>query len=110
MKHLYGNFSDKQIDKLIKSIRSSIFFLLVSVDPETCEDYKEVDIERNFDSIMMRLNGLNKLLVDRVELVDIMAMLQYAREEYKSQEFDFKIYRKLILDAGAEVKRLREGE
>ena len=110
MEHLYGSFSSEKIDKLIKSIRGSIFFLLVCVDPETCEEHKDVDVENNFDHVMMRLNGLDKLLIDRAEIVDIMAMLQLAREEYRSPDFNFKIYRKLILDAGAEVKRLKEGE
>lgn len=110
MKHLYGNFSKKQVDKLIKSIRGSIFFLLVSVDPETKDDYKDVDVDKNFDYIFNRLNGLNKLLIDRVELVDVMSMLHSARLEYQNPDFDFKVYRKLILDAGAEVIRLKEGE
>lgn len=110
MKHLYGNFSSKQIEKLRKSIRGSIFFLLVSVDPNTKDEYKDVDVENNFDYIINRLNRLNKLLIDRVELVDIMSMLHAARLEYQKPDFDFKVYRKLILDAGAEVERLKEGE
>ena len=110
MKHLYGDFSVKQIAKLRKSIRGSIFFLLVCVDPETKDEYLDVDVEKNFDYIIARLNGLNKLLIDRVEIVDIMSMLHSARLEYRNPNFDFKVYRKLILDAGAEVERLKEGE
>lgn len=110
MKHLYGDFSNKQIEKLRKSIRSSIFFLLVCVDPKTKGDYQDVDVEKNFDYIIARLNGLNKLLIDRVEIVDIMSMLHSARLEYGKSDFDFKVYRKLVLDAGAEVERLKEGE
>lgn len=110
MKHLYGNFSDKQIEKLRKSIRGSIFFLLVCVDPETKDKYKDVDVEKNFDYIITRLNNLNKLLIDRVEIIDVISMLHSARLEYRNPNFDFKVYRKLVLDAGAEVERLKEGD
>lgn len=110
MKHLYGNFSDKQIEKLRKSIRGSIFFLLVCVDPETKDKHKDVDVEKNFDYIITRLNNLNKLLIDRVEIIDVISMLHSARLEYRNPNFDFKVYRKLVLDAGAEVERLKEGD
>lgn len=110
MKHLYGNFPKKQVEKLCKSLRGSIFFLLVSVDPKTKDEHKDVDVEQNFDYIFNRLNSLNKLLINRVELVDVMSMLHTARLEYRKPDFDFKVYRKLILDAGAEVERLKEGE
>lgn len=110
MKYLYGKFPKNQIDKLCKSIRGSIFFLLLCVDPNTRDEYRGVDVGKNFDYIMLKLKGLNRLLVDRVEVIDIMSMLEAARIEYENPNFNFKIYRKLILDAGAEVERLKEGE
>ena len=64
----------------------------------------------HFDYIITRLNNLNKLLIDRVEIIDVISMLHSARLEYRKSDFDFKVYRKLVLDAGAEVERLKEGD
>ena len=44
VKHLYGEFSDNQIKDTKKSMRGSIFFLLLCVDPDTSESYKDVDV------------------------------------------------------------------
>ena len=52
--------------------------------------------------------GLNKLLMDQPELVMVLSLLQAAMTEYNNPKFNFHIYRKLILDAGAEVDKLKE--
>lgn len=49
MKHLYGEFSENQIVETKKSLRSSIFFLLLCADPETAYLHKDVDISKAFD-------------------------------------------------------------
>jgi len=38
-----------------------------------------------------------------------MSLLESALQEYeKGEEFDFSLYRKLVLDAGSEVMKIRE--
>jgi hypothetical protein len=37
-----------------------------------------------------------------------MSLLQAAMNEYNSLKFNFKTYRKLILDAGSEIDKLKE--
>ena len=37
MKYLYGSIPDSQVKEIQKSIRGSIFFLLLCVDPKTAE-------------------------------------------------------------------------
>lgn len=110
MKHLYGEFTQEQIAQVKKSLRGSIFFLLLCVDPETSEEYKNVDINKCFEGLLLKLGGMNELLMNQPEIIIAMSMLQAALIEINKPEleFDYSIYRKLILDAGAEINKLRE--
>lgn len=108
MKHLYGEFTQNQIAQTKKSLRGSIFFLLLCVDYKTSYEYKEVDVNKCFKGLLLKLGGLNQLLMNQPELVTVMSLLQAAMDEYNNPEFNFKTYRKLILDAGAEVDKLKE--
>ena len=108
MQHLYGEFTNNQIEQAKKSLRGSIFFLLLCVDNKTAHEYKDVDINKCFKGLLLKLGGMNQLLMNPPELVTVMSLLQAAMIEYNSPEFEFKTYRKLILDAGAEVDKLKE--
>ena len=108
MNHLYGEFTQNQIVQIKKSLRGSIFFLLLCVDDKTAHEYKEVNVNKCFKGLLLKLGGLNELLMNQPELVIVMSLLQAAMNEYNNPEFEFKTYRKLILDAGAEVEKLKE--
>ena len=108
MKHLYGEFSENQIAQTKKSLRGSIFFLLLCVDSKTSWEYPDVDVNRCFEGLLLRIGGLNELLLKQPEIVTTMSLLQAALMEYNSPDFNFYRYRKLILDAGAEIDKLRE--
>ena len=111
MKHLYnGEFTQNQIAQTKKSLRGSIFFLLLCVDRETAHEYEEVDVKKCFNNLLLRLGGLNDLLLNQVEIVTTMSLLQAALKEYRKDNFNFFKYRKLILDAGAEIDKLKEEE
>ena len=110
MKHLYGEFSQSQITQTIKSLRGTIFFLLLCVDPKTSWEYIDVDVNKCFKSLLLKMGGLNELLFEPVEIVTTMSLLQAALIEYNNPEFSFGVYRKLILDAGAEIDNLRKEE
>lgn len=115
MKNLYGEFTKSQIAQTKKSLRSSIFFLLLCVDPKTSDEYKNVDINKSFENLLLRLGGLNDLLMNQIEIVTTMSLLQSALKEFNkinniNENFNFRLYRKLILDAGAEIERLKEGD
>lgn len=113
MKHLYGEFSKNQIQETKKKLRKSIFFLLLCADentlPDIKKDYGEVDVNKTFQGLLLKLGGMNQLLMEPPELVTIMSLLQAALIEYNKPEFDFQVYKRLVLDAGAEVSRLKEG-
>ena len=110
MRHLYGEFSENQIAQTKKSLRSSIFFLLLCVDPKTSCEYPNVDVNRCFNGLLLKIGGLNDVLLRQVEVVTTISLLQAALNEYNKPDFNFGIYRKLILDAGAEIDKLREGD
>lgn len=108
MRNKYGEFSQKQIRLTKKEIRKQIIFLLTIVDPELKDEYKHIDVNAAYQSLMEELSGLNELLFCPPELVLVMSLLESALKEYNSSEFDFSKYRKLVLDAGAKVETIKE--
>lgn len=110
MKTKYGSFSKNQISETKKYIRKSIFFLLLYVDPKTKDSYKNIDVDTAFLNLLYKLDGLNSILLEPPELVIVMSLLEFAWKEYNSNDFDFNIYRKLILDAGAEIMCVKDGD
>lgn len=113
MKHKYGSFNDRQISETKEFIRKRIFFLLlVAEDIETksrIKKFPNVDLYEAHISLMYRISGLNDLLGYPQTLVNILSLLEEALKLIKP-EFDFATYRKLILDAGAEVLKIPESE
>ena len=65
-------------------------------------------VNKCFKGLLLKIGGMNELLMNQPELVTVLSLLQAAMIEYNSPEFDFQTYRKLILDAGAEVNKLKE--
>jgi hypothetical protein len=108
MRQKYGTFTKEQIRGTKERLRKSIFFLLLCVDPETKNEYTYINIEKTFDNVLYRITGLSSLLNHPIEVVLTMCLLEYARYELSSPYFDFATYRKLILDAGAEIMKIRE--
>lgn len=109
MLHKYdGEFKPKQIAEEKKRLRSSIFFLLLAVDPETSANYPGVNVEKTFTNLLCRLGGMNELLLCQPEVVSCMSWLESAKDQYMRGDFDFSTYRNCILTAGAEIGKLKE--
>lgn len=108
MKHKYGEFTQSQIQSAKILLRKDIFFLLLCVDPKTKQEYEYININKTFTNLMYKIGGMNSLLYEPPELVTILSLLQRAYVEYNSPDFNFSIYRKLILDAGSEVLNIKE--
>ena len=71
--------------------------------------YKEesyVYLDNYFVSVLQQLNGFNKISGFQPEVLTIMSLIVYARDEAKT----FKDYRKAILDACGMVERIRESD
>ena len=99
MHNKYGTFSNEQMENFKVKLHKELFWLLIYKDPETKEDYSNVDFEKYFTGLMKKINGLNSLLFYPSEIVSIMSLLEAALMETQEIDFDYKIYRKLILDA-----------
>lgn len=107
-RYKYGEFDDNQIAATKKQMRKQIYFLLLCVDPETREEYTNIDVNKAFDSLLRKFGGLNEILLFPPELVKVISLLESALIEYNSDSFSFAVYRKLILDAGSEVLNIKE--
>ena len=71
--------------------------------------YKEeryVHLDNYFTSVLQQLNGFNRLIGFQPEVLTIMSLVAYARDEAK----DFQDYRKAILDACGMVERIKESD
>jgi len=106
VKHKYGTFDQSQINKAKEKLRKQIFFLLLIADPATADNY-EVDVEAAFKNIQNILDGYNSLTGYPREVVVVASLLEKALLNYQDN-FNFQIYRKLILDAGREVLNIKE--
>lgn len=108
--HKYGEFADMQIKEIKEILRKRIFFLLlVAEDLEAKTKFPEVDLEQANTTLLWRISGLNELLGEPTELVTVLSLLEEARNTIKP-DFDFGKYRKLILDAGAEVMKIQSAK
>ena len=104
----YGSFTRNQIADAKAKMRKKIFFLLLIVDPETADNYESVDVNAAFESMLDTLGGLNGLLNYPQEFVEVMALIYAAYLEYQKPQLNYPHYRKLILDAGNTVKKIKE--
>lgn len=105
----YGEFADMQISEAKAYIRKRIFFLLfVAEDLETREQYPDVNLPQAHEDIMWLVSGFNDLLMKPPELVIALSRLEEAKKNLIEDKFDFRKYRKLILDAGAEISKIAE--
>ena len=110
LKCKYGDFSGLQVSEIKQKMRKQIFFLLVIVDPQTSKEYKDVDVNAAIENALQVYGSLNDLLGYPKEMVEVMVLLNAAHMEYQKGEKDFnwKVYRKLILDAGSAVSKIKE--
>lgn len=113
MLHKYGDFTDNQISETKRHMRKKIFFLLLCIDPDTCDEYKNTDIYEAFNNILHEIGGLNSILEEPPELVRVLSLLEAAkielsRDDFTTEDFRHSAYRKLLLDAGSEVARIKE--
>ena len=106
----YGYCSPTQIHSIKLSIQKSIFFLLLCVDPMTSGNYPDVNVVDVFNNLQRRICGLNSILLEPIEIVETMSLLEAALNEYNSECFEWTQFRKLILDAGATIMRVKEGD
>lgn len=106
MEHMYGKFSTEQMDRYKTKLHKDLFWLLIYKDPKTKEEFANINFEKYFDGLMKKINGLNELLFCPTEIVTIMSLLEAALIETRKEDFDYLAYRKLVLDAHAQIDKI----
>lgn len=106
--HKYGEFTQEQMQVTKESMKKKIFFLLLLVDKKTAANYEGVDVEKTFEGLLSEYGGLNELLGYPAEMVSILSLINAAKLEYNSSDFSWFRFRKLVLDAGSQVDRIKE--
>ena len=97
--NIYGEVPPSQIAAEKKYFLSAIFKLV----PYKENGYEFLD--NYFESLLQRLLGFNKISGFQSEVVTIMSLLAYAREED-----DFEKYRKAVFDACGLVQFIKESD
>lgn len=100
----YGTFKTSQIDKFKETVRKQIFFLLLIVDPSTADNF-DVDVTEAFKNVQYKLNGFNSLVENSDRTITAACLLEQALDNYLNN-FNYKVYRKLVLDAGREIEEV----
>ena len=108
MKHNYGEYTEDQIADFKQRIRKKIYFLLLSVDTKTADQFKYINKKKAFKSLLYELGGASSVFFEPAEIVECVNLLEEARKELFGKSFSFGKYRKLILDAGACIERIKE--
>lgn len=110
MKHLYGEFSNKQITVNAKIMHNEVHKLLLYKDKMVEENIfdSEDDFINYFTNLLFRFGGLNKLLGEPVSMVSLMSTLQAAFDEARSNSYNYSNFRRLILDAHGYIKLMFE--
>ena len=108
MQYLYGEFSDEQITRTINTMHNEIHKLLLHKDKKITEIIfdSEDDFLTYFTALLYRFGGLNKLLGEPYEMVALMSTLQAAYSEVTGEKFDYKKFRKEILDSHGYIKSI----
>lgn len=102
----YGNFEKEQMEQFKVKLHKELFWLLIYKDPKTCEEYTNINFDKYYDGVMRKIDGLNELLFYPTEIISIMSLLEAALIETKKENFNYKAYRKLILDTHALVDKI----
>ena len=97
--NLYIEVPPSQIAAEKEYLMSAVFKLL----PYKQDNY--VYLDNYFESVLQRLIGFNKISGHQPEVITIISLLEYAR-----QEDNFVKYRKAILDACGLIKLIKESD
>lgn len=111
MEYMYGIFSDKQIECNADSMHNAIHKLLLYKDKNatgTIFDDEE-QFQHYFQNLLYRFGGFNTLLGEPVQMVSLMSTLQAAYDEVIKDDFNYFIYRRLILDAHGYIASMFKG-
>lgn len=100
--------SEKQLIDVAYGIRKSLYLALLCVDKNTKNEHLDICPQEVLKSVEIRLYGLNEILNSPTGLPNILTSVIMAQTMLKVNNKDkdnYKLFRKYILDAGAEILR-----
>ena len=106
MEYLYGHFSDAQFEQFKQKLHSKIHWLILYKDPKKKDEYPNVNFKEYFVNLMKEIDSLNELLSYPPQIVEIACLLQTAYRETNQDPFDYRSFRKCILDAHSLVDKI----
>lgn len=110
MKYIYGYFTNKQIKEAASAMHNDIHKLLLYKDNTIEETIFENDeaFLVFFENVMFKLGGTKTLFNDNGLMVTLMATLQGAMDNFKSDHFSYKKFRRAILNSHGYIKQMFE--
>lgn len=104
IQHKYGSYTNEQFNAYKNRLHGSVHWLLIYA-----EQNSDI-IDKCFDRVQCKLEGLNELLCYPTQIVEIMNLVESARIEYNRENYSHSKYRKLILDIHELIDKLPEGD
>lgn len=101
MNTIYGNISDEIIKDYKKKLHSKIHWLLIYKENNECECFDDY-----FTSLLKYIIALSEIFNSNSVIIDMITTLQVAYDESHKEDFDYKTYRKYVLDAHNLVDKL----
>lgn len=102
----YGSLSVDDLKEYKDKLHRKLFWLLLYKDPDTKDEFSYVNFTAYHESLMCELNGLNDILLQPSGLAEILCVLQAAYNETLKETFNYKLYRKFVLDAHALLDKM----
>ena len=110
MRTAYGEFDHEQFAEYKRKLHAKMFWLLIYKDPTTSQNYTDIHFDKYFQSLLKEINGLNDILLQPPELIEVMSLLRAAYNESLCEPLNYPAYRKLVLDAHNALDRIGEVE
>lgn len=110
MEHKYGSFTPSQMANYKQDLHRKVHWMLIYKDSKCNQDYLSVDVNQYIISVLIQLNGLNSILNYPSSFVTLMSLIEGARLELFKEKFDYKLYRKILLQVHALIDKLPESD
>lgn len=108
MKYNYGEIPNTQMSRYKDKLHKKIFWLLLYKDPKTKDEFAHVDYDKYVEFLMKELDGFNSLFNYPTAMIEVLSLIQASYNETCKQEFNYKVYRKLVLDAQSLIDKIGE--
>lgn len=102
MKTTYGYISQTQIAEHKEQLHKSVHRLLTYKE----ENYPQLNTY--ISTLLFKINGLNMVLKEPPEMLELLSLLQAAKNELEKKDFSFYWYRKFVLDAHSIIDKIKE--